>query len=83
MPLVWWLSAIALSAGLLYYRRILLSTGDPAEKRVAALSLAALPMLWGLFSVLAFWTGYPGDGLGLALLGLMLAATGYLLQPDQ
>lgn len=83
MPAAWWLSAAVLSAGVLVYRRQLMSRGDVTERRVAALSLAALPMVWGLFAVLAFWAGYGATGTGLALAALALAALGFALQPGE
>lgn len=80
---VWWLSAGLLSAGLLGYRRALLATGDENERRVAALSLAALPLLWGLFAVLAFWVGDRGSGLALGGAALFFALAGYAMQPGE
>jgi len=83
MPAAWWLSTAVLSAGVLVYRQRLMGRGDVEEQRVAALSLAALPMVWGLFAVLAFWTGFGAAGTGLALAALALAALGFALQPGE
>ncbi len=80
-PLAWWGSAAALSAFVGWRWRALQAHGDPAERRVAALSLAALPLIWGLFAVLAFWAGYAPSGWPLLALALASAAAGYALQP--
>jgi hypothetical protein len=83
-PLAWWLSGGVLSLAVLLWRWWLgRASGEEedAEKQVAALSMAALPLLWGLFSVLAFWLGYASTGWEFVLLALTFAVAGYLLQP--
>ncbi|HGY10408.1 MAG TPA: hypothetical protein ENK37_10240 [Oceanithermus profundus] len=80
MPLAWWGSAAALSAFVGWRWRTRQEQEEP-ERRVAALSLAALPLIWGLFAVLAFWAGYAPSGWSLLALALASAALGYALQP--
>ena len=83
MPAAWWVGAAVLSAGVLAYRRSLLARGDDVERRVAALALAALPMVWGLFAVLAFWSGFSGAAAGLGGFALLLAVLGFAMQPSE
>jgi len=81
--LAWWLGAAAISLGVLAWRRRAQAEDDPAERRVAGLSLASLPLVWGLFAVLAFWAGFVADGFGLAFMALAFAVLGYVLQPAE
>lgn len=83
MPWAWWTLPALLTLVVLSYRRHLLSRSDAGERRVAALSLAALPLVWGLFAVLAFWTGQAPSGVGLTMAALAFALLGFALQPGE
>ncbi len=86
VPVAWWAGA-ALLSGVVWFWRWLLGRrqGEEAEneRRVAALSLASLPLLWSLFAVIAFWTGYPRHAAAFLAVGLGFAAVGYALQPGE
>jgi len=86
VPTAWWLSGWLLSLAVFAWwwtrRR---SGGEDAaqERRVAALGLASLPLLWAVLVVLAFWLGYRAAGIEYGAVALVLAALGYLLQPTE
>ena len=86
VPAAWWLSGGLLSLAVFawWWTRHRVSGEDAAqERRVAALGLASLPLLWAVLAVLAYWTGYSFQGLEYGAVALVLAALGYLLQPAE
>jgi len=85
-PEVWAAIATLLTAALWVWRSYLeRSEGEEAaeNKKVAALSLAAAPLLWAVFAVMAFWSGALIYGTAFAAVALLLAAIGYVLQPAE
>ncbi len=84
VPLAWWGSAAVLSLAVwLWWWLLRRRQGEEAENErlVAALSLASLPLLWLVFAVMAFWSGYSGHGLAFVAVALSFAVLGYALQP--
>jgi len=83
VPISWWVSAGVLSGVIwewwwLAQRR---EEDEDQERRVAALSLASLPLLWLVFAVIAFWAGYFEHGMAFVVIALGFAFLGYALQP--
>ncbi|WP_457638067.1 hypothetical protein [Oceanithermus sp.] len=84
VPEAWWGSAALLSLAVWAWWWLLRrGRGEEAEyeRMVAGLSLASLPLLWAVFAVMAFWSGYPAHGAAYAALALAFAVLGYFLQP--